>query len=472
MRPQLLHLRRSRGAHHRAAVVAKQHEQASQQEEEKPPAGAGDFKRRPVRGLLSPLALYWDYVAWLWKSTTIYSLDKQLGRAGVVERIRAAVATMEALERDAGERLRSSELRDEFEQTLTAARSLRAKAETFPLPSGTNAVAQAVQQQAPPIDPQRSKISNAMQRIHTGFTMGGLATFWIFMGNWGFAVGFFLQSIMAQLEYYRMAMQRGHLPARRISLVATTILFSFACWLPTYHNYAMANVGFWIMLYYLLIRKTPGTISDISTTFMGVFYAAYLPSFWVRLRGLGSILPAELVLVKRLANVWPSWAPKMLPPPDVWTTGALVTWWTYVSIIAADVGAYFVGKRFGRTKLSTISKSAGHASPNKTIEGLLGGMAFSTAMGTFAAYMLSWPMWYLTGAIYGAMLCVIGLVGDLTASMFKRDAGFKDSGNILPGHGGYLDRVDSYIFTAPPAYLYITVALPLFRRLELALFGV
>ena len=61
-------------------------------------------------------------------------------------------------------------------------------------------------------------------------------------------------------------------------------------------------------------------------------------------------------------------------------------------------------------------------------------MLFSMCMSTFGAWMLSWPMWRITGPLYGAMLTVIGLVGDLTASMFKRDAGFKDSGNILPGN--------------------------------------
>lgn len=145
-----------------------------------------------------------------------------------------------------------------------------------------------------------------------------------------------------------------------------------------------------------------------------------------------------------------------------------MTWWTYMSIVAADVGAYFFGKTFGRTKLSVLSPAAGYASPNKTVEGVLGGLACSMLSATLGARLLKWPAWWAMGLTYGAMLCLVGLVGDLTASVFKRDAGFKDSGYLLPGHGGYLDRVDSYIFTAPPAYLFVTLALPLAARLTVS----
>ncbi|CAM9670103.1 unnamed protein product [Ectocarpus sp. 12 AP-2014] len=232
-----------------------------------------------------------------------------------------------------------------------------------------------------------------------------------------------------------------------------------------YHRFLVIS---YIMCYFLLVRRTPATIGDISTTFMGVFYGAYLPSFWVRLRALGTVSFDTITTEANNRLNHRMVAPKHLPPracPPSYSQGALITWWTYNTIVAADVGAYFVGKSLGKTKLSAVSPAAGYASPNKTIEGLLGGLAASSLAATVGARLLRWPAWWATGPAYGAMLCLVGLVGDLTASVFKRDAGFKDSGSLLPGHGGYLDRVDSYIFTAPPAYIFVKLILPLAAKL-------
>ena len=88
---------------------------------------------------------------------------------------------------------------------------------------------------------------------------------------------------------------------------------------------------------------------------------------------------------------------------------------------------------------------------------------FSSVIG---ANLMQWPLWILTGSAYGIMLSVIALVGDLTASMMKRDANMKDSGNILPGHGGLLDRIDSYMFTAPAAFFFCQNVLPLAMKLQ------
>ena len=68
------------------------------------------------------------------------------------------------------------------------------------------------------------------------------------------------------------------------------------------------------------------------------------------------------------------------------------------------------------------------------------------------AWVMKWPFWYLSGCVHGVILALLGLVGDLTASMLKRDAGLKDFGDLIPEHGGVLDRVDSFIFSAPYAW--------------------
>jgi phosphatidate cytidylyltransferase len=119
-----------------------------------------------------------------------------------------------------------------------------------------------------------------------------------------------------------------------------------------------------------------------------------------------------------------------------------------VVIVISDSAQYYTGRAFGRRPLSpTIS-------PKKTTEGAIGGVVFGTlAMTLGGQYVFGSPVWVL--AILGAAISLLGIVGDLFESLLKRSAGVKDSSNLIPGHGGVLDRIDSWLFAAPVYYVFV-----------------
>jgi phosphatidate cytidylyltransferase len=113
-----------------------------------------------------------------------------------------------------------------------------------------------------------------------------------------------------------------------------------------------------------------------------------------------------------------------------------------------DAGAYYVGKRFGKRKLSP------RISPKKTVEGLVGGL-ITSVITAIVIHLTFFPQIRLVHTIVvGIVLSISGVVGDLAESMWKRSAAVKDSGTLIPGHGGFLDRFDSILFTAPILYVY------------------
>ncbi len=118
---------------------------------------------------------------------------------------------------------------------------------------------------------------------------------------------------------------------------------------------------------------------------------------------------------------------------------ALTTW-------AGDIGAYYVGSRLGRRPL------APRVSPKKTVEGALGGVAATVVIAALGSVWVWTRLPIATAMAVGGLLAVVGMVGDLTESVLKRAAGVKDSGTLIPGHGGILDRLDSVIFCVPALY--------------------
>ncbi|MBA3571545.1 MAG: phosphatidate cytidylyltransferase, partial [Pyrinomonadaceae bacterium] len=120
----------------------------------------------------------------------------------------------------------------------------------------------------------------------------------------------------------------------------------------------------------------------------------------------------------------------------------------FLVLMGSDTGAYFVGRAFGKRKL------APSISPEKTWEGVAGGLLAGLLMGTIAHFWFFRELPLKLALPLAAVMTVVGILGDLTESALKRSAGAKDTANILPGHGGLLDRLDSLLFNAPVIYYF------------------
>ena len=286
-------------------------------------------------------------------------------------------------------------------------------------------------------------------RIISGIVAIALALSMTLLGGWYFTLMFALIIYLGQVEYFQLVQSKGIAPAAKTTLVLSQTLLFIATVSSTLADAVMPVAGTFIC-FYLLFQPKLATIADISTSILGLFYCGYLPSYWVRLRSLGSAAVSNLPL----GGYLPDWTyftdMRFASLPE----GLTATLLTFLCIWAADIDAYVVGKIFGRTRLSDIS-------PKKTVEGAVFGVAASVAVAIAGAWYLNWPGWPLTGITLGLLIGIASLLGDLTESMMKRDAGVKDSGQLIPGHGGILDRADSYVFTAPLVYYFLTLILPL-----------
>ena len=131
---------------------------------------------------------------------------------------------------------------------------------------------------------------------------------------------------------------------------------------------------------------------------------------------------------------------------------SVLIWLIFLTAFGADIMAYFTGMLLGKHKLCP------KISPKKTIEGSIGGILGSVIFcGMFAYFVI--PQLLLHCIIIGVLGGIVSQLGDLTASIFKRKMGIKDYGNLIPGHGGIMDRFDSVLFTAPMIYYYITLVM-------------
>lgn len=278
--------------------------------------------------------------------------------------------------------------------------------------------------------------------------VAGLATL---LGGWYFTTLFAIVIFLGQIEYFNLVRSTGIAPTVKTTMVVSQILLVICTLDGNLADAVMPIVGTFIC-FYLLFQPKMATIADISASIFGLFYTGYLPSYWVRLRAIDSVslgnIPWDSDWLTHWRNIFTEISFSALPQ------GLTATLLTFLCIWSADIGSYIFGKFWGKTPLSIIS-------PKKTIEGAVFGVAASIGMALVVCFYLDWPKYPFSGVVLGLLIGIASLLGDLTESMLKRDAGVKDSGQLIPGHGGILDRTDSYIFTAPLVYYFISLVLPL-----------
>jgi phosphatidate cytidylyltransferase len=224
--------------------------------------------------------------------------------------------------------------------------------------------------------------------------------------------------LIAADEFARMAApdDKRAIPALMVLMGA---VYATIIWAPAWAMAVLAAATLSTFLYGLLLVHETAEGEKIATRMAaGLLYVSVLISFIPQVRRFDEGLTWIFLIL-------------------------VVTW-------LGDTGAYFAGRAFGKTKLFE------RVSPKKTWEGAIGG-AVAAVIGACVVKAVGLPeLPWVHAIVLGLLLDVSGVVGDLTESLLKRSFGVKDSGWIMPGHGGVLDRIDSVIFSAPVAWIYVT----------------
>ncbi len=251
--------------------------------------------------------------------------------------------------------------------------------------------------------------------------------------------------VMTPIAVYIVGWSHPHVFAAMVALIGALALYEFLV-LGRRKGYVLPIP---LCIAVMLVITASFVLEPLSVE-MGVFLALLvIPTAYVFARGdLEHALPSSALAITATLYVGMLSGSLIRLRNDFPVIGPKLVFFLLLVVWLGDAGAYYVGRQFGRHKLSP------RISPKKTIEGLAGGVATSIIAAVVIHYTFFREFPIVHAIVAGVVLSVAGVIGDLAESMWKRSADVKDSGTLIPGHGGFLDRFDSIFFTTPILYVY------------------
>ena len=275
------------------------------------------------------------------------------------------------------------------------------------------------------MDSEQTKKAIDFKRIGSALIGFPLVAIIMVIGNkYVISIGFAIIAMISMSEYLHAVSKKAN-PVNWISYVACALI-SLMCIIEEamYSKIILISMAIILLILFLQVIVTgmKTNFNDLTYTFVGIIYIAFFIS--------------SMVMLRNSLN------------------GKILVWYVLFSGWATDVFAYAIGKRFGKHKLSKVS-------PKKSIEGAIAGIVGAVIVTLTYTYFInmytSVQYSYLTIALITVILSVVGQIGDFAASAIKRYVEIKDYSNLILGHGGMLDRIDSIIFIAPFAYILLSL---------------
>lgn len=262
-----------------------------------------------------------------------------------------------------------------------------------------------------------------LQRALITLTLGPLAIYLIFLGGLFYFIPLAIILLLATLEYSHIVQKIGWYVPPFLLVPMVIVQWLLAQWLDATLFGPLLLISLLIISAYVLWQYEEGSSQTVPANWVaataGLILFGWVCGHFFRLRSLPEM----------------AWQ---------WTVLAMLSTWI------ADAGAYLVGRFVAGKVILGRHPLSPRLSPNKTVEGFMGGILLGTS---FTVLIASWLEIDLVPALLlGLLVSTIGTVGDLSISLLKREAGVKDSGNLFPGHGGALDRIDSLMWTVAIAY--------------------